>query len=59
MQYTVACNDCVVTYLLSEETGPVRLDRDEAEAIEAMAGVGLLPRLRLVSRGEPPAEAMG
>lgn len=59
MQFTSACNDCVVTYLLREEHGPVELDAREAEALAVMAGVGLLPRLRLVSRGDPPVEEAG
>lgn len=58
MQYTVTCNDCVVTFLLREQDGPVELDRSEAEALSAMADAGLVPRLRLVGP-EDDLEATG
>lgn len=44
-----ACTDCVVTVLLGlPDTGSVRLDADEREALSALAGSGLVPPLRLV-----------
>ncbi|MGH8916442.1 MAG: hypothetical protein ACRDZM_18240 [Acidimicrobiia bacterium] len=46
MRDTSACDDCVVTVLLSE--GPITLDEAEAEALANLAGEGLVPRLRLV-----------
>lgn len=46
MQGTSACDDCVVTFLLSD--GPVDLDPAEVNALASLAGVGLVPRLRLV-----------
>ena len=61
----IECNDCVVTVLFSEglfEEGPIDLDQDEAEALSALAEVGLVPQLRLISphkgsRSEGPAPA--
>ena len=50
MQDTAACGDCVVTHLLLLEDGPVRLDDQEAEALDALADHGLVPVLRLVPR---------
>jgi hypothetical protein len=38
----------VVTFLLDE--GPVELDESEMTALSALAGEGLVPRLRLVPR---------
>jgi hypothetical protein len=46
MQGTSACDDCVVTFLLSD--GPVDLDESEVMALANLAGEGLVPRLRLV-----------
>ena len=46
MQGTSACDDCVVTFLLSD--GPVDLDPAEVNALAILAGEGLVPRLRLV-----------
>lgn len=46
MRDTSACDDCVVTVLLSE--GPVDLDESEVTALANLAGEGLVPRLRLV-----------
>lgn len=48
----LACDDCVVTVLL----GPTRLEVDESEqaALEALAGSGLVPPLRLVQAVNPP-----
>ena len=46
MQGTSACDDCVVTFLLSD--GPVDLDESEVVALANLAGEGLVPHLRLV-----------
>ena len=43
-----ACGDCVITVLLGEAPGAVRFDATEQRAIDALAGAGLIPRLRLV-----------
>lgn len=50
MQGTVVCRDCVVSYLLVEADGAIELDDDRSGALEALAGGGLVPRLRLVRR---------
>jgi hypothetical protein len=48
MRDTHACDDCVVTFLLTP--GPVELSDTEVEALDNLAGGGLVPRLRLVPR---------
>jgi hypothetical protein len=50
MQHTSACNECVVSFLLNDDDGPVVIDGEEAAALGRMASVGLLPPLRLVRR---------
>jgi hypothetical protein len=42
----LACGDCVVTALLGGP--PTELDKGERAAIDALAGSGLVPPLRLV-----------
>jgi hypothetical protein len=49
-----ACTDCVVSCLLGGPPEPVRLDVDEVDALGALAGVGMLPPLRLVTAVDPP-----
>ena len=44
-----ACADCVVTCLLGGPPEPVELDGDEVGALDALAGLGMLPPLRLVT----------
>ncbi len=44
-----ACGDCVVTHLLGGPPEPLQLDRDELGALDALAGVGMVPPLRLVT----------
>jgi hypothetical protein len=57
----LACGDCVVSALLGGP--PAELDDRECAAIEALAGSGLVPPLRLVlplqvvDREEPSAAA--
>lgn len=46
MQHTSACDDCVVTFLLSG--GPLELDDAEEQALGNLAGEGLVPKLRLI-----------
>lgn len=53
------CDDCVITVLLGAPTSGLDLDQDERAALDALAGSGLVPPLRLVpgvARGEviPP-----
>jgi hypothetical protein len=58
----LACDDCVVTALLGGP--PAEFDDGERAAIEALAGSGLVPPLRLVvplevHEREGPAAAAG
>jgi hypothetical protein len=46
----LACDDCVVSVLLGAPPGGVELDADECDAIDVLAGSGLVPPLRLVPR---------
>ncbi len=57
MAETAACDDCVVTYLTAQ-AGPLVLEAEERQAIDALAEAGLVPRLRLVP-GRPPRSATG
>jgi hypothetical protein len=57
-----ACGDCVVTVLLGPPSALPELDEGERRAIDALAGSGLVPPLRLVAgaasaprRHGPPA----
>lgn len=55
MSGTDVCHDCVVTCLLTD--GPAHLSDQTLDAIDNLAEVGLVPRLRLVpieSRAGPP-----
>jgi hypothetical protein len=47
----VACGDCVMTVLLRPDRNAVELDGAEQTALDALAGGGLLPPLRLVPTG--------
>lgn len=49
-----ACADCVVSCLLGGPPEPVELDGDEIGALGALAGLGLLPPLRLVTAVDSP-----
>lgn len=44
-----ACGDCVVTVLLGSPPDGVELDPDEREALDVLAGAGVVPPLRLVT----------
>ena len=57
----LACGDCVVTALLGAPPGGMEIDDGERAAIDALAGSGLVPPLRLVLSLEPvdPARAGG
>jgi hypothetical protein len=53
MQGTEVCDDCVVTFLVRRATGEaVVLDLDEERALRRLAGAGLVPGLRHVTRRE-------
>ncbi|MCL2735160.1 MAG: hypothetical protein FWD75_00830 [Propionibacteriaceae bacterium] len=44
------CGECLMTFLATPEFGtPVRFSEEERDALDVMADVGLLPRLRLVA----------
>lgn len=47
----LACGDCVVSVLLGAPPSGVEIDESERAALDALAGSGLVPPLRLV----PPA----
>ena len=49
----IACSDCVVTVLLGTSGGVVDLDTDEQAALQALAGSGLVPPLRLIPGARP------
>ncbi|MDF2969450.1 MAG: hypothetical protein K0Q93_3228 [Nocardioidaceae bacterium] len=50
----LACDDCVVTVLLGPTPERRQWDRDELSALDALAGAGLVPPLRLVEAVDPP-----
>jgi hypothetical protein len=47
MQNTAQCEDCVVTFLLGTEPGPIELADGEQTALGNLAQAGLVPPLRL------------
>ncbi len=50
-QFTDACDDCVVSYLIEREPGtPVMFDDDERHAIDLLAEAGLVPPSRFQGR---------
>ena len=59
MRDTTACDDCVVGVLLAIGPGPLELDDTEREALDVLSDAGLVPRLRLVERPDPPTAATG
>jgi hypothetical protein len=51
MQHTVACDDCLVSFILNREPGDaVVIDADEARALRMLSHVGLVPGPRHVRR---------
>lgn len=52
-----ACGDCVITVLLGAPPGGVELDGTDRRALDALASVGLVPRLQLVDAGERHRDA--
>jgi hypothetical protein len=53
----LACGDCVVTALLGAPPSGVEIDEGERAALDALAGSGLVPPLRLVLPIEPVARS--
>jgi hypothetical protein len=51
----LGCGDCMVTVLLGGPPYGVALDDAERRAIDALAGAGLIPPLRMVHAIEPIA----
>jgi hypothetical protein len=51
-----ACGDCVMSVMLGAPPTGVNLDETERRALDALAGAGMVPQLRLVSppRGAAP-----
>ncbi len=49
----LACDDCVVSVLLGPPPERLSLDADELSALDALAGAGLVPPLRLVQAVDP------
>jgi len=50
MRATAACDDCVVTHVMSREPGEALvIDVEEERAVRMLARAGLVPRLRHVS----------
>ena len=58
MQGTDQCRDCVVTFILDREDGPVVVDAAEARALRRLGDAGLVPLLRLTRRPEPEEPAV-
>ena len=48
MQATTACDECIVPVLLHQMSGPFELAVEEAEALDNLAGAGMVAPLRLV-----------
>jgi hypothetical protein len=58
LQHTVACDDCLVSFVLGREPDDALvIDVDEAREVRRLADRGLVPRLRFSSR--PPGRAAG
>jgi len=44
-----SCGDCLMSFMADPDFGqPIRFSEEEADALNVMADVGLIPRLRLV-----------
>jgi len=52
----LACDDCVVSVLLGPPPERLSLDADELSALDALAGAGLVPPLRLVRPVDAPPD---
>jgi hypothetical protein len=49
-QGTDQCRDCVVSFVLQQEDGPLVVDAEEARALRALGEAGLVPLLRLTPK---------
>ena len=49
-QGTDQCRDCVVSFVLQREDGPLVVDAEEARALRALGEAGLVPLLRLTPK---------
>ncbi len=59
-QGTDQCRDCVVTFVLDRDAGPLVVNHEEAEALRQLGEAGLVPVLRLrPKRGYDPREEAG
>ena len=56
MQATTACEECIVPVLLHQMSGPFELANEEAEALDNLAGAGMVAPLRLVRVDETSLE---
>jgi hypothetical protein len=50
-----ACGGCLVSVVLGAPPAGVELDDEERRALAVLADAGMVPRLRLVTDGDPPA----
>jgi hypothetical protein len=57
MQATTACEECIVPVLLHQMSGPFELAADEAEALDHLAGAGMVAPLRLVRADDTSGES--
>jgi len=55
VQYTVACDDCLVTHVIGREIGrPIEFASDEARVLKLLTEAGLVPVSRFL-RDQPVA----
>lgn len=45
-----ACADCLVSFVLGREEGPLDVDPDEHRVVRLLADAGIVPRLRHTRR---------
>ena len=51
MAHTSACDDCIVSFIVSREPGDALvIDAEEERALRSLSNGGLVPRLRHTSR---------
>ncbi len=56
MQATTACDECIVPVLLHQMSGPFELAVEETEALDNLAGAGMVAPLRLVGADDVPGD---
>lgn len=49
-QGTDQCEDCVVSFVLDRDGGPLVVDAEEARALRALGEAGLVPLLKLTPK---------